>query len=156
MINTLILVGKISRLTVNEPKDPEKAKRGGSAIALIQYGPVRDSSGGPVDFVNAAMVRIPNFKWQHYRDKLREGQIVEVTGHLQGIVKPLGMEQYFTVEVVADRIQVVARDDSENPFDFSARRPRRERSRDSSAKAGEAAGNDEAEAEATDTTDAVE
>ena len=126
MINTLFLMGKISRILVNEPKDPEKAKRRpGSGVLMIQYGPVRDSSGGPVDFVNAVLVRIPSYRWPQYRDKLKEGQVVEITGHLQGILKQAGMEPFFTVELVADRVHVVARSTEDNPFDFNARKPRR-------------------------------
>jgi len=105
MINTFFLVGEIKKLTVSEPKDP---KKNASAVLLIQYGVQREATGGNVEFVNATMVRIPSYKFPALRSKLRQGQTVQITGHLQGVYKMLGDQGFFTVELVADRIDIQA------------------------------------------------
>jgi hypothetical protein len=104
MINSFFLVGEVKKLTVSEPKDP---KKNASAVMLIQYGVQRESTGGAVEFVNAAMVRVPSYKFPALRGKLRVGQTVNITGHIQGVYKTLGDQGFFTVELVADRIDVV-------------------------------------------------
>lgn len=103
MINTFFLVGEVKKLTISEPRDP---KRNASAVMLIQYGAQREATGGPVEFVNATLVRVPSYKFPALRNRLRVGQTVQITGHLQGVYKSLGDQGFFTVELVADRVDV--------------------------------------------------
>ena len=104
MINQFFLVGEIKKLNISEPKDP---KKNASAVLLIQYGTQREATGGPVEFVNATLVRIPSYKFPALRNRLRVGQTVQINGHLQGVYKTLGDQGFFTVELVADRVDVV-------------------------------------------------
>lgn len=103
MIHSFFLYGEVKRINVSEPKDP---KKGQSAVILLQYGATREQSGGAVEFVNAVMVRIPNFKFPQLKDKLKVGSKVQVTGHLQGVYKTIVDEGYFTTELVADKVFV--------------------------------------------------
>src|SRR5690606_8519138 len=86
------------------PKDP---KKGASAIVLVQWGPLREQSGGAVDFINAGLVRIPNYRFPKLQDKLKVGQTVKINGHIQGVVKTLADDSYITNELVADRVFVL-------------------------------------------------
>lgn len=112
MINTFFLVGEIKKITVSEPKDP---KKNASAVLLIQYGPQRELTNKAVEFVNAALVRIPSYRFPALRNRLRVGQTVQVIGRIQGVYKHLGDQGFFTVELVTDRIDVhqEAKGDSE-------------------------------------------
>lgn len=101
MINTFFLVGVIKKINVSTPKDPAKPK---SAVILVQYGPSRESSNGHVEFVNAVMIRVPNFKYPQLESKLKVGKTVQVNGHLQGVLKQAIDEGFFTTELVADRV----------------------------------------------------
>ena len=101
MINTFFLVGEIKKINVSTPKDPAKPE---SAVMLVQYGAQRVSSNGPVEFVNAVMIRIPNFKFPQLKAKLQVGKRVQVNGHLQGVLKAAMDEGFFTTELVADRV----------------------------------------------------
>lgn len=105
MINTFFLVAEIKKIIISEPKDPTK---NASAVLLLQYGKQREASGGPVNFVNAVMVRVPSYKFPTLRDVLKVGQRVEVTGHLQGVYKnvPAMDDGLFNTELVADRINI--------------------------------------------------
>lgn len=101
MINTFFMFAEIKKITISEPKDPSK---NASAVLLLQYGVQREASGGPVEFVNAVMVRVPGYKFPALRDKLQVGSKVVVTGHLQGVFKTVMDEGFFTTELVADRV----------------------------------------------------
>lgn len=103
MIHAFFLVGEIKKIQVSEPKDP---KKNASAVILLQYGATRESTGGPVEFVNAVMIRIPSYKFPQLRDKLKVGKQVQINGHLQGVFKSAMDEGYFTTELVADRVFV--------------------------------------------------
>jgi hypothetical protein len=103
MINSFFLVGEVKKVNISEPKD---LKKNASAVLLIQYGVQREATGGNVEFVNASLVRVPSYKFPALRNKLRVGQLVQITGHLQGVYKTLGDQGFFTVELVADRIDV--------------------------------------------------
>jgi hypothetical protein len=103
MIHAFFLVGEIKKIQVSEPKDP---KKNASAVVLVQYGGTRESTGGPVEFVNAVMIRIPSYKYPQLKDKLRVGSQVQVNGHLQGVLKSVMDDGYFTTELVADRVFV--------------------------------------------------
>lgn len=103
MIHAFFLVGEIKKIQVSEPKDP---KKNASAVLLVQYGATRESTGGPVEFVNAVMVRVPSYKFPQIKDKLRVGKQVQVNGHLQGVFKTMMDDGFFTTELVADRVFV--------------------------------------------------
>lgn len=103
MINSFFLVGEIKKLTVSEPKDP---KKNASAVLLVQYGVTREATGRAVEFVNAALVRVPSYKFPALRNRLRIGQTVQITGHIQGVYKALGDQGFFTAELVADRVDI--------------------------------------------------
>jgi hypothetical protein len=103
VIHAFFLVGEIKKIQVSEPKDPKKQA---SAILLVQYGATRESTGGPVEFVNAVMIRVPSYKYPQIKDKLAVGRQVQVNGHLQGVFKTMMDEGYFTTELVADRVFV--------------------------------------------------
>lgn len=101
MINNFFMTGKIKKITVSTPKDPTK---NASAVILVQYGKKREESGGPVEFVNAVLIRIPSYKYPKIRDSLSVGAKVSITGHLQGVFKTMMEDGFFTAELVADRI----------------------------------------------------
>lgn len=103
VINQFTIVGEVKKVQVSEPKNPTK---NASAVLLIQYGALRESTGGPVEFVNAVMVRVPSYKFPQMRDKLREGVQVLINGHVQGVYKSVMNEGFFTAELVADRVFV--------------------------------------------------
>lgn len=109
MIHAFFLVGEIKKIQVSEPKDP---KKNASAVLLVQYGATRESTGGPVEFVNAVMIRVPSYKYPQIKDKLRVGKQVQVNGHLQGVFKTMMDDGYFTTELVADRVFVEDEKDS--------------------------------------------
>lgn len=103
MIHAFFIVGQIKKIQVSEPKDP---KKNASAILLVQYGATRETTGGPVEFVNACMVRVPSYKFPTLRDKLKVGSQVQINGHLQGVYKTMMDDGYFATELVADRVYV--------------------------------------------------
>jgi hypothetical protein len=112
MINTFFLVGDIRKINISTPKDPSK---GESAVMLVQYGPDRDQSKNAVEFVNAVMIRIPNFKFPALKSKLQVGRKVQVNGHLQGVLKAVMDDGFFTTELVADRVFVEGEERSHKP-----------------------------------------
>lgn len=99
--NAFVMTGEVKKIDVSEPKDP---KKGASAIILLQYGPPRKQTGNVVEFVNAVLIRIPNYKFPTLRDRLKVGQHVEVIGKLQGVYKPMMDSGFYTTELVADRV----------------------------------------------------
>lgn len=101
MANLFVVSGELKQIKIHEPKQEGK---NASAVILVQYGKKRQRTGGAVEFANAVLIRIPPFKFPAVRDKLEVGRKVEVTGHLQGIVKPILNESFVTVELVADRV----------------------------------------------------
>lgn len=107
MIHQFFIVGQIKKIQVSEPKDPKKNP---SAVLLVQYGATREQSGGAVEFINAVMVRVPNYRYPAIKDSLQVGAVIEIKGHVQGVYKTAIDEGFFTVELVADQIA---------PADFS-------------------------------------
>lgn len=103
MTNVVVVSGELKKLSVNQPKDP---KKNASAVMLVQYGVSRESTGNAVEFVNAALVRVPSYKFPQLQGKLREGQKISVVGHLQGVWKNNLDQGYLTVELVADRVDI--------------------------------------------------
>ena len=103
MLNLVAVSGEIKKLSVNQPKNSQK---NASAVILLQYGVERETTGNAVEFVNAALIRVPSYKYPQLQGKLKEGQRVSVVGHLQGVWKNNLDQGYLTVELVADRIDV--------------------------------------------------
>ncbi|KWT98330.1 MULTISPECIES: hypothetical protein [unclassified Variovorax] len=115
MIHDLFIVGEIRKITVSTPKDP---KKGASAVLMVQWGPVREQSGGVVDFINAGQVRIPNYRFPKLQDRLKVGQTVKINGHIQGVVKTLDADQFLSNELVADRVFIL--DEPSTPAEAAA------------------------------------
>lgn len=105
MINTFFIVGDVKKISVTKPNDP---KKNASAVMMVQYGVKRESTGSSVDFVNAVLIRVPSYKYPKLKDKLVEGSKVQITGHLQGVLKSGEIQSSFlATELVADRIDIV-------------------------------------------------
>lgn len=103
MINTFVLSGEVKRLDVNT----KPTKKGPAAVILVQYGPSRERTNQPVQFLNVALVRVPPYVYEKCRGTLKVGAIVDITGHIQGVLKQIVSEGFVTNEMVADRLQVV-------------------------------------------------
>ena len=101
MINAVFIVGEVRQVMACEQKDNSK---GPSALMLVQYGDARAPTGGAVEFVNAAMVRVPSFAYAKVRDQLQVGSKVQINGHLQGVAKVVNGEDQLFTELVSDRI----------------------------------------------------
>ncbi|MHB1539715.1 MAG: single stranded DNA-binding domain-containing protein [Steroidobacteraceae bacterium] len=103
MINTLVLVGVIDRVHISEGKTKDKA----SGAIVLRYGDDRNQSGGAVEFINAALVRIPPYRLPAVRDRLQPGAFVHLIGHIQGLFKHQAGQGVLDTELVADRIDFV-------------------------------------------------
>lgn len=107
MINTFVMSGEVKRLSVND----KPAKKGPAAVCTLQYGPSRQRTDQAVQFLNIALIRVPPYVYERCKDSLKVGALVDVTGHVQGVLKQLIQEGYVTNELVADRLQVVGDDE---------------------------------------------
>lgn len=107
MINTLVMSGNLMRVDITPPKGKDP-KRGPTAMILLQYGPSRERTEQPVQFINMALVRVPHFVLEKLKTPLVVGATLDVVAHIQGVSRPMsGMgEAYLANEIVADRIQV--------------------------------------------------
>ena len=103
MINTFVMSGEVKRLEVNN----KQTKKGPAAIILVQYGPSRQRTDQQVQFLNVALIRVPPYVFEKCKDALKVGSLVDVTGHIQGVLKHMVTEGYVTNELVSDRLQVV-------------------------------------------------
>lgn len=105
MINDVNLIGVVLRVNIPERyKDDERY----SPVLIIQYGPQREMRRGQaVHFVNAVPVKIIAPKWQMVKDQIKEGALVQIQGHLQGLVREEDDYRKPGVEVVVDRINTV-------------------------------------------------
>ncbi|MFY2658634.1 hypothetical protein ACOTC5_32015 [Achromobacter xylosoxidans] len=104
MINTFVMSGEVKRVDVNN----KPTKKGPAAVIMVQYGPNRQRTEQPVQFLNIALIRVPPFVYERCKNSLKVGEVVDVTGHVQGVLKTLiGSDGYVTNELVADRLQVV-------------------------------------------------
>lgn len=103
-INTFVLSGEIKRIDVNN----KPTRKGPAAVILLQYGPTRQRTDAAVQFMNVALVRVPPYVYEKVKDTMKEGELVDVTGHVQGVLKHVVAEGYVTNELVADRLQVVS------------------------------------------------
>ena len=100
MINSVFMVGVIEQFFISEPKNKDKA----SAALLVRYGGDRNQTGSSVEFINAALVRIPPFRLPTVRDRLRKGAFVHIIGHIQGLLKHQAGQAVVDAEIVVDRI----------------------------------------------------
>lgn len=103
MDGTFFMGGELKRLQVIESRDPKKLP---FAILLVQYGPERDATGGKVEFVNAVQIRIPAPRFAKIKDKLEVGSYVLVDGEIQGVVRTLGSEMFYSTELNAEGVSV--------------------------------------------------
>lgn len=108
MINTFVMSGEVQRIEVNS----KPAKKGPAAMILVQYGPSRQRTDQTVQFLNVALVRLPPYVYEKCKDTLKKGSLVDIVGHVQGVLKHIVSEGFVTNELVADRLQVV---DDETP-----------------------------------------
>jgi hypothetical protein len=108
MINTFVMSGEVQRIEVNN----KPTKKGPAAMILLQYGPSRQRTDQAVQFLHVALVRIPPYVYEKCKDSLAKGKLVDITGHVQGVLKHSLSEGFVTNELVADRLQVV---DDEGP-----------------------------------------
>lgn len=129
-INTFVMSGEVKRVDMNS----KPTKKGPAAMILIQYGPSRQRTDQQVQFLNVALVRVPPYVYEKCKGQLKEGCLVDVTGHIQGVLKHMLTEGFLTNELVADRLQVV---DAENTEEAPA----------GNAPAGEASAGDDADGE---------
>lgn len=109
-VHDLTIVGEVRNIAVSTPRDP---KKGASAQVLVQWGAERQTSGGAVDFINAGIVRIPSYRWPKLADRMKVGQMVKISGHLQGVVKNVqtigrDVQQVITTELVADTVRILS------------------------------------------------
>ncbi len=102
-INTFVLAGEIKRLDVNNRPN----KRGPSAMVVVQYGATRQQTEQAVQFLNIALVRLPPYVYEKIKDDLAVGALLDIVGHMQGVYKRALAEGFLTMEMVADRVQVV-------------------------------------------------
>jgi hypothetical protein len=100
-VNTFVMSGEVKRLEVNN----KPTKKGQAAIIVLQYGPNRQRTDQAVQFLNVSLIRIPPYVYEKCKDKLKVGSMIDVTGHLQGVLKHVINEGYVTNEMVADRLQ---------------------------------------------------
>ena len=103
MINTFLMVGVLERVHISEGRKKDKA----TAAIVVRYGDDRNQSGGQVEFLNAALIRIPPYRLPPVRDRLREGAFVHVVGHIQGVFKHQAGQGVLDTELVADRVDFV-------------------------------------------------
>jgi hypothetical protein len=103
-VHEIIILGEVRKITPSTPKDPKKAA---SAVILVQWGPQREQSGNQVEFINAGHVRIPNYRWPKLAEKMKVGQTVKITGHIQGVLKTVMGDQFVQSELVADRVHIL-------------------------------------------------
>lgn len=115
MINTFVMSGEVQRIEVNN----KPAKKGPAAMILLQYGPTRQRTDQAVQFMHVALVRIPPYVYEKCKDSLKKGSLVDITGHVQGVLKHTLSEGFVTNELVADRLQVVDDEaqDTQGPAD---------------------------------------
>lgn len=109
MINTFVVSGEVKRLEVNN----KPAKKGPAAVILVQYGPTRERTDQQVQFLNVGVFRVPPFVFEKCKDDLKVGSLVDITGHIQGVLKHIVSEGFVTNELVADRLQVVDAEEKE-------------------------------------------
>lgn len=105
MLNRVILVGMVLRVQIPEryQNDPKY-----SPVLIIQFGDQRaPKRGAPVHFINAVPVKVLANKWQGVKDFIKEGDVIEIDAHLQGIIREEDDFRRPDIEIVAERINLV-------------------------------------------------
>lgn len=105
MINRVSLVGMVLRIQIPEryQNDPKY-----SPVLIIQFGDQRSPKrGSPVHFINAVPVKVLAPKWQSLKDFIKEGDVVEIDAHVQGIIREEDDFRRPDIEIVAERINQV-------------------------------------------------
>ena len=105
MLNRVILVGMVLRVQIPEryQNDPKY-----SPVLIIQFGDQRSPKrGSPVHFINAVPVKVLAPKWQGIKVFIKEGDVVEIDAHLQGIIREEDDFRRPDIEIVAERINLV-------------------------------------------------
>lgn len=99
----------IGEIKAVDKREPTEQRRTPAMKLFIQYGPRRAGDGRrEVNFLNGISVRVPHFVHQRIGDKLVQGAIVHIKGHLQGVYKAaLGTVD---IEAVAERVVVPRRE----------------------------------------------
>lgn len=111
MINFFVVSGEVKRLEVNN----KPTKKGPAAVIVLQYGPSRQRTDQAVQFLNVALIRVPPYVYEKCKDTLKEGCLVDIQGHMQGVLKQMISEGFVTNELVADRLQVVDSGEDDGP-----------------------------------------
>lgn len=100
-MNLFTVTGRVRQVQLSDKDRP-------TALVLVQYGPHRERQGRAVEFVNAVLVRVPAYRLEKIpAGVVEEGAMVEVTGRIQGVLKGLMNEGFFSTELVADRVHPV-------------------------------------------------
>ena len=93
----------VGRIRYVEKKEPTAMRKTPAMKLFIQHGPRRmGDSNRETNFLNGMYVRVPFYVYSRIVDKLVEGQIVQIKGHLQGVHKPA--TDTVGTELVAERI----------------------------------------------------
>ncbi len=105
MLNRVTLVGMVLRVQIPEryQNDPKY-----SPVLIIQFGDQRSPKrGASVHFINAVPVKVLAPKWQTLKDFIKEGDVVEIDAHLQGIIREEDDFRRPDIEIVAERVNLV-------------------------------------------------
>ena len=102
-VNTFVLSGEVKRVDVNKKTTPQ----GPAAVMMVQYGPSRAKTDRSIQFLNLALVRIPPYVYSKHEGKVKAGCLVDLVGHVQGVLKTVMNDAFVSNELVIDRLQVV-------------------------------------------------
>ena len=102
-VNTFVLSGEVKRVDVNKKTTPQ----GPAAVIMVQYGPSRAKTDRSVQFLNLALVRIPPYVYSKHEGKVKAGCLVDLVGHVQGVLKTVMNDAFVSNELVIDRLQIV-------------------------------------------------
>ena len=102
-VNTFVMSGEVKRVDVNKKTTPQ----GPAAVMMVQYGPSRAKTERSVQFLNLALVRIPPYVYSKHEGKVKQGCLVDLVGHVQGVLKTVMNDAFVSNELVIDRLQIV-------------------------------------------------
>ena len=102
-VNTFVLSGEVKRIDVNKKTTPN----GPAAVLMVQYGPSRAKTDKSVQFLNLALVRVPPYVYAKHEGKIKKGCLVDLVGHVQGVLKQVMNDAFVSNELVNDRLQIV-------------------------------------------------
>lgn len=80
-------------------------KVGASTLLYVRYGPQRQDTGGPVQFVNMVVVRVPDDK-NHLLRGVNSGSCIAVYARVNSVIEEFADELETVTEVVAINIRV--------------------------------------------------